>query len=101
MLVRSAADVADLVRAARRLRHMSQQDLATSAGVSRRWLIGLEAGKPGAEIGLVLSVLNTLGVPLRTDTLDAPMSRAAHGSVAVSVPNVDLDEHLRYLAEPR
>jgi HTH-type transcriptional regulator/antitoxin HipB len=75
---------------------MSQQDLAVTAGVSRRWLIDLEAGKPGAELGLVLSVLNTLGIPLRADTLDAATPRGGRGSA-----NVDLDEHLRYLGESR
>lgn len=97
MQIRSAADIADVVRLARKRRRMSQQDLAVAAGVSRRWLIDLEAGKPGAELGLVLRVLSTLGVPLVADTPDAP-NRSETSSAA---SNVDLNEHLRYLAEPR
>jgi HTH-type transcriptional regulator / antitoxin HipB len=94
--VRSADQVGNLVRSARLRRRMSQEDLAAAAGVSRRWLINLEAGKAGSELGLVLSVLNALGLPLLVDTPDAP----THSDLRASA-NVDLDEYLRYLAGPR
>jgi transcriptional regulator with XRE-family HTH domain len=37
---------------------MTQTDLAARARVSRRWLSDLESGKPTAEIGLVLKVVD-------------------------------------------
>lgn len=55
---------------------MTQRDLAEAAGVSRQWIVSLEAGKPGAELDLVLRACNALGVPLDVHTpkaeADAP-----------------------------
>lgn len=51
--------------------------------MSRRWLSGLESGKPTAEIGLVLRVLHALGL-----VVDA-------NPESVDPGGVDLDEILR------
>jgi HTH-type transcriptional regulator / antitoxin HipB len=47
---------------------MDQRSLATKVGVSRQWLVGVEAGKSGAALGLVLRTLNALGMRLRAET---------------------------------
>jgi len=63
--------------------HMSQAQLAAHAGVSRKWVYEFEAGKPSAELGLILRVLEALGLELEiARTVDAG---------AVSHRNVDLD----------
>lgn len=93
--IETADDLGLLVRAARLRRGMTQQDLAVAAGVSRRWIVDLEAGKPRAELGLVLRVLSTLGIPL---TAEAP--EAATRIDSVSLQAFDLDAHLRRLAGP-
>jgi serine/threonine-protein kinase HipA len=49
------------LRAQRRAAGLNQTELATSAGVSRRWLADLEAGKPSVELGLALRVVAALG----------------------------------------
>ena len=104
MEIHSALDVAHVVRAARHLRRMSQADLAAAAGVSRRWLIDLEAGKPRAELNLVLTVLATLGVPLHAgaaDDGDASARSVAEPTLTTEsagtqpAGGVDLDAHLR------
>jgi len=43
---------------------MSQADLAARAGVSRKWIYEFEAGKPKAGLGLILRVMDTLGIQL-------------------------------------
>ena len=91
----TADDLGLLVRAARTRRRMTQQDLAVAAGVSRRWIVDLEAGKPRAELGLVLKVLATLGIPLVADAPDAPTR-----SDSMPTQGIDLDAHLRRLAGP-
>ncbi|MCW2678892.1 MAG: helix-turn-helix protein [Frankiales bacterium] len=91
--IETAGDLGLLVRAARMRRRMTQEDLAVASGVSRRWVVSLEAGKPRAELGLVLRVLSTLGIPL---TADAPEAATPSGSVPTH--DVDLDAHLRRLA---
>lgn len=94
MRVATAADVGRLVRAARARRAMTQADLAEAAGVSRRWLVDLEAGKPRAELELVLTVLAVLGVGLQTDALEPPSNASAQ---SMPTADVDLDEHLAAL----
>ncbi|MEX2288758.1 MAG: helix-turn-helix transcriptional regulator [Mycobacteriales bacterium] len=91
--IETAGDLGAFVRATRVRRSMTQQDLAMAAGVSRRWIVELEAGKMRAELGLVLRVLTTLGVPL---TADAP--EPATVSRSVTSADIDLDAHLRDLA---
>lgn len=46
---------------------MSQAELATRARVSRQWISEFEAGKPTAELGLVIRLLDALGLRLNVD----------------------------------
>lgn len=60
MRISNARDIGLYVRGRRREIGMSQTSLADKAGVSRRWLSDLEAGKATAEIGLVFRTLDAL-----------------------------------------
>lgn len=51
-----------MVRARRQSIHMNQEDLATLAGVSRKYLVDLEAGKATAWLGPALLIAKTLGI---------------------------------------
>jgi HTH-type transcriptional regulator/antitoxin HipB len=62
MRIRNERDLGAVVRSEREDRGWSQQELADAAGVSKRWLVAVEAGKAGAEVGLVLRTLAALGV---------------------------------------
>ncbi len=62
MRIIDAADLGGLIRAQRRELGLTQADLATKAGVSRRWLSDVEAGKDSAEFGLVMRTLRALGM---------------------------------------
>lgn len=53
-----------LVRTRRHDLRLSQQDLARRAGVSRPWLVAVEAGHPRAELGKLLALLGELGLTL-------------------------------------
>ena len=64
MVIQSAADIGNRVRAARRSMGMTQQRFADLAGVGRRFLIELERGKSTLEIGRVLSVCKAAGIRL-------------------------------------
>ncbi len=94
MQVATAADVGRLVKTARIRRSMTQADLAKAAGVSRRWLVDLEAGKPRAELDLALTVLAVLGIGLHTSTPETPRDSSV---VSTTNADVDLDEHLAAL----
>ena len=64
MRVQSSRDLGAAVRAKRRELRLGQTDLAARAGVSRQWVVALEGGKPGAEVGLVLRTLKALDLPV-------------------------------------
>ena len=48
----------------RRALALSQSQLASQTGVSRKWLSEFERGKTAAELGLVLRLLNGLGLQI-------------------------------------
>ncbi|MHC6220587.1 helix-turn-helix domain-containing protein [Arthrobacter sp. MMS24-S77] len=63
-----------IIRARRQERGLSQQSLAEAAGVSRKFLVDLEAGHERAELGKTMAVLHTLGLSL---TASDPMPRGS------------------------
>ena len=65
--LRSPADFGLMVRDRRREAGLSQQELADRVGVSRRWVVQMEQGKPGAELGLVLKTLSALSLQVHVD----------------------------------
>ncbi|MCW2538937.1 MAG: putative DNA-binding protein [Frankiales bacterium] len=64
MRVTTAQDLGNLVREKREAVAMTQRQLAEHAGVSRLWLVHLEAGHPGAEFGKVLQLVASLDLTL-------------------------------------
>lgn len=59
-----------LVRSERKRQKVTQVELASLAGVGVRFLRELENGKDTCQLGLVLSVLTTLGVSINAATRD-------------------------------
>lgn len=62
MHVRNPREVGLLIKDRRRKLSLSQAELAARIGVSRHWVMGVEAGKPTVELGLVLAALSALDV---------------------------------------
>ena len=73
MRIRTAADLGAFIRERRTKLGMDQIALAKKAGTSRKWLVEVEQGKPGAEIGLILRTLKSLeiSIDLEADSLVA------------------------------
>jgi y4mF family transcriptional regulator len=65
MQVRSARDIAALVRQRRRQLGWSQARLAEETGTSRDWVIEFEKAKSTVELGLALRVCKALGLTLQ------------------------------------
>jgi HTH-type transcriptional regulator/antitoxin HipB len=83
VLVRSIGEAAALIRGRRLELHLSQDQLAQRAGVSRKWVYEFEAGKQRAELGHLLRVLDALDLHLDV----SPRNASATSSGGV----VDLD----------
>jgi HTH-type transcriptional regulator/antitoxin HipB len=64
MRVTTAQDLGNLVRETREAKAMTQRQLAALAGVSRLWLVHVEAGHPGAEFGRILHLVASLDLAL-------------------------------------
>ena len=60
----TAKQVGDEIKKVRKSMHVTQHDLALTAGTGMRFIIDLEKGKPTCEFGKVLAVLNTLGIDM-------------------------------------
>lgn len=99
MRVRSIATAAAVVRGRRLELGLSQAQLARRAGVSRKWVYEFEAGKPAAELGHVLRVLEALGLRLdlaSDGAREAPAAAPPAGPAAVVVDlDTLLEEHRR------
>jgi HTH-type transcriptional regulator/antitoxin HipB len=89
-------DFGSAIRDRRRRLKLGQDELAARVGVSRKWIIDVEKGKPRAEIGLVLRTLDALGLHLSLGDDESP-SHAVGGfaeegiSGFSDVPAVDID----------
>lgn len=62
--VLTPAEIGDLIRTARKAAGLRQFELAGTAGVGLRFLVELERGKPTAQLGKTLQVLQALGCTL-------------------------------------
>jgi HTH-type transcriptional regulator / antitoxin HipB len=80
--IRTANDLGAVIRDRRKLLGLDQATLAKRIGATRQWVIGVERGKPRAELGLVLRALDALGIPLTAGSKSGGKS---------PVPAVDLD----------
>jgi len=89
MKIYSIADVAATVRGRRQDLGLTQAALAERTGISRKWIYQFESGKPTAELGLVLRVLEALGLIFELTTEATP----AYTSPAAG--QVDLDAFAR------
>ncbi len=90
MPVRSSQDLAAIVKGRRKEVHLSQAELAARAGVARKSISELEAGKSRPALGLLLRVLEQLDLVL--DVQRAPSRRPAKGVVDLDAV---LEEHRR------
>jgi HTH-type transcriptional regulator/antitoxin HipB len=64
MRVRTAADLGRLIREARIDLGITQSALAARIGSTQTWVSEIENGKPTAQIGLVLNVMDVLDIAL-------------------------------------
>ena len=72
MRIRTAGDLGALIRERRTKLGWDQVSLAKKAGTSRKWLVEVEQGKPGAEIGLILRTLKSLEISIDVEA-DSPV----------------------------
>lgn len=86
-------DIGAAIRDRRRQLGLDQQTLADRIGVSRQWIVGIEGGKPRAEIGLVLRTLRALDLHVEVlpsnEAEQSPTARTA--AIREGRTGVDID----------
>lgn len=82
--------IGSAIRDRRRRLGLGQDELAARVGVSRKWIIDIEKGKPRAAIGLLLRTLDALGLRFSIDEDGVPAPRKRRKSVLA----VDIDRLL-------
>jgi HTH-type transcriptional regulator / antitoxin HipB len=96
MQIRTAKDIGALIRDQRKKQKLDQAELAEKVGVNRRWVLEVERGKPGAEIGLVLKTLDALGLTLSIEGEAAPRRRGGR-----EIEPVDIDAIIENAKRPK
>jgi y4mF family transcriptional regulator len=72
--IRSANQLGDALRTARKQLGLTQPQLALAAGVGVRFIVDLEAGKATVQLQQVLRVIDALGGELAIDGLPAAIA---------------------------
>lgn len=60
----SPAEIGQLIRQERKKQQFTQRELEAYCGVGLRFIVELEAGKPTAQIGKILHILQMLGLKI-------------------------------------
>ena|ERR1035441_1261723 len=89
MLIRTPSDLGALIREQRLKLGLNQLSLARKAGTSRKWLIEVENGKSGAEIGLILRTLKAMGAALTLSCAAPAPPRKRRGKSAVETVDIN------------
>jgi y4mF family transcriptional regulator len=64
MKIKTAQDIAILIKTERKKQNLTQTELAGLCNVGLRFIVDVEAGKETCQIGKVLKVLDVLGINL-------------------------------------
>lgn len=88
MRIQTPADLGLTIRDRRKQMGLAQQTLADRVGVSRQWIVEVEAGKSRAEIGLILRTLRELGVQLDVKS-ELPPDSSKPSRTRTRGPNLD------------
>jgi HTH-type transcriptional regulator/antitoxin HipB len=86
MKARTAKSIGAAIKQRRIELGLGQPDLAKRIGASRHWVIDMEQGKDGVEIGRVLRALDTLGL-----TIDISTNAIKTSSGKADIRRIDID----------
>ena len=83
-----------MIRAARKARGMTQEELGRAAAVGRQWIVAVEKGRTRAELGKVLQTAAALDLSLTVRGEGIREAPAAVDRIEVADPRQVLHEHL-------
>lgn len=95
MLVNNARELGTRMRDQRLELGLSQAAFAKRVGVSRSWVVQVERGNAGAEIGLVIKALAALGLDLDVRAGGAPAASLQDGAESWAPDLTDILDRAR------
>jgi len=98
ILIRTPFDLGALIRERQRKLGLDQNELARRTGASRQWVVAIERGKSGAQLGLVLRALTALGIALTA--VDQGPSARRYSSKRSDLPPIDINRVISSLRRP-
>ena len=75
-VVRSTEDLGRTIGELRRTQGLTQEQMATNAGISREWLAQLERGRPSRSFSIMLRLIRRLGADLVVVAAKVPHGEA-------------------------
>lgn len=87
-IIRSSRDLGQVIAAARRLRGLTQRQVAEALGMTQAWVSRVEQGKQRAWLGQVLRLMAYLGIVLNC-TIQADSSATRASLRHANHPNID------------
>jgi len=96
--IKTPAQLGSALRERRNQLGKSQASIARKAGISRAWLMALESGMSGVSIGVILRVMNALGLQLQTASPEA--AQTLRVPPISNFRQVDLNNVFRTLRNP-
>jgi HTH-type transcriptional regulator/antitoxin HipB len=64
MILKTPEDIGAFIKERRNTLGLTQEELARRCEMSRKWVVEIEKGKPGAALGQVLRAIRVLGLCL-------------------------------------
>lgn len=87
MAIITTSELGETIRNRRNSLGLRQQDLALAANVGVRFIVDIENGKETSQVGLVLRLLQALGIRLIAEMSPAPAARSADEEPAIFDPD--------------
>jgi transcriptional regulator with XRE-family HTH domain len=109
--IHTTAELGEAVLAVRKAHGLRQDDAASAAGVGHVFLRDVERGKPTAQIGRILRVLDELGIKIyldipeevfqNLDVVHKIPNAASTRSIAPMTPVVNKNVHQKLIPIPK
>jgi len=96
--IASMEEIGELARFTRKAQGLRQDDLGAMAGCSHKFVVDVEKGKPTIQAGLLLQLLEELGIEI---TLDLPgdVSERLREHLLSQAPDMLKPRHAKWLSQ--
>lgn len=96
--IASMEEIGELARFTRKAQGLRQDDLGAMAGCSHKFVVDVEKGKPTIQAGLLLQLLEELGIEITLD-LPSDVSERLREHLLSQAPDMLKPRHAKWLSQ--